>query len=268
MRIRQIGWAAAAWMMIGLSGCGDHNNFFGSLADDNSIEAKIQEAQIALDNGDCQTAINGFTDAFNHDPSDVGIRVNLAAAYTCRAGFNIPALIRIVADFVSSNESADQFDLLKAIADATVDLVSATWDADTAQAVSLLTDQNLPVTGGCTPVPFAYNPDAAFNQAIISTVRAVMAVTSLQNAATGVILTGNITPALATLVGGALRDADNGITCANSIIGGSSIVDSDVAEAISELNVAINTTPDNDPDDDVTVAELQQFLDDQGFTVQ
>jgi hypothetical protein len=187
-------------MVMGLSGCGDHNNLFGSLADDSSIEAKIEEAQIALDKGDCQTAINGFTEAFNHDPNNIDTRVNLSAAYTCRAGFNVPSLIRVVADFTASGQTADQFNLFKAIADATVKHVSETWDPDTTQAVSYLTDPNLPVTGGCDPAPFGYNPDAAFNQAIVSTVRAVMAVAKLQNAATGVILTQDVTPAVARLV--------------------------------------------------------------------
>ena len=266
MRIRQTSWAVLA-MVVGLSGCGDHNNFFGSLADENSIEAKVQEAQIALDRGDCQTAINGFTAGFINDPNDVDMRIKLAAAYACRAGFNVTELIRVGADFVASGDTADQFNLFKAIADAAVNLVSATWDADTTTAISFLTDTSLPPTGGCNPAPFAYNPDAAFNQAIIYTIRGVMAVTTLQNLATGVILTGNITPAVAGVVGDALRDADNGITCSNSIIGGSIVVDSDLAEAISELHQSLNGL-DGDLDNTLAAAELQQYLDDQGFVLQ
>lgn len=267
MRIRRIGWAAALAMVVGLSGCGDHNNFFGSLADDHSIEAKIQEAQIALDRGDCQTAINGFAAAYNHDPNNVDTRIKLAAAYACRAGFNVTELIRIGADFVSSGQDADQFNLFKAITDTAANLVSTTWDADTTTAVSLLEDDSLPPTGGCDPAPFAYDPDAAFNQAIIYTIRGVMAVTTLQDLATAVILTGEITPAVAGVVGGALRDADRGITCSNSIVGGTAVVDNDLAQAISELHQSLNGL-DGNLDNPLTAAELQQYLDDQGFVIQ
>jgi hypothetical protein len=276
MRIRGIGWAAGmAGVLLSLSGCGDHNNFLGSLADDHSLDAKIEEAQIALDKGDCQTAINGFTAAYNHDPSNIGIRVNLAAAYTCRAGFNVTELIRIGAKFASSKQSADQFNLFKTIADAAVRLVSATWNADTTTAIGLLTDKTLPATGGCKLAPFAYNPDAAFNEAIVETIRAVMAVTELKNAA-GVILTGSITDAVAKPIGSALADADQGIACSNSIAGGNVVVDTDVAKAIHDLNVGANDLdcPTGAPADaachtnDLSAAELQQFLNAQGFVIQ
>lgn len=270
MRIRRLRWVAAtAWMLIGLSGCGDHNNLLGSLANDTSIEAKIQDAQIALDKGDCQTAINGFTAAFNDDPNNVGIRVNLAAAYTCRAGFNVPALIGVVAKFSASGQTADQFNLFKVIADTAVNLVSATWDPDTTKAISYLSDPNpnLPTTTQCAPPPFANNPDAAFNEAIVATIRAVMAVAELQNAAGGVILTQSITPAVATLVGSALRDADNGIACSNSIAGGNAIVDTDVAQSIHELNQGLNGL-DGNLTNPLTAAELQQYLNTQGFVIQ
>lgn len=261
-------WAAVTGLIaFGLSGCGDHNNYFGSIADDKSTEAKVQEAQIALDHGDCQAAIDGFTAGYNHDPNDVKIRINLAAAYACRAGFNVPALIRVGADFIASGKTADQFDLFKAISDSAVDFVSASWDPDTIQAISYLTDPTLAPTGGCNPAPFAYDPDAAFNEAIVSTIRAVMAVSSLQDAATEIISTGKITPLSAEIVGSALRDADQGIACADSIIGGSVVVNSDVAEAISQLDQGLNGF-DGDLTNPLTASELKQYLEDQGFVVQ
>ncbi|MBI3810956.1 MAG: hypothetical protein HY283_01945 [Nitrospirae bacterium] len=276
MRIRGMEWAAVmGGVLLSLSGCGDHNNFLGGLADDHSLDAKLEEAQIALDKGDCQTAIDGFTAGFNDDPNNVGIRVNLAAAYTCRAGFNVTELIRVGAKFASSTQTADQFKLFKTIADAAVQLVSATWDADTTTAIGFLTDKTLPPTGGCKLAPFANNPDAAFNEAIIETIRAVMAVTELKNAA-GVILTGSITDAVAKPIGSALVDADQGIACADSIVGGNVVVDTDVAKAIHDLNVGVNDLdcPSGAPADaachtnDLSGAELQQFLSTQGYTLQ
>jgi hypothetical protein len=259
--------AVTGLIAFGLSGCGDHNNYFGSIADDQSTEAKVQEAQIALDHGDCQAAIDGFTAGYNHDPNDVKIRINLAAAYACRAGFNVPALIRVGSDFIASGKTADQFHLFKAISDSAVDFVSASWDPDTTQAISYLTDTSLVPTVGCNPAPFGYDPDAAFNEAIVSTIRAVMAVSSLQDAATDIIAAGSITPLLADIIGSALREADQGIGCANSIIGGSAVVNSDVAVAIHALNQGLNGL-DGDLTNPLTASDLEQYLKDQGFTVQ
>ncbi len=266
MRIGQEGWVAAmVGVIIGLSGCGDHNNFLGSLADDTSIEAKIEEAQIALDQGDCETAINGFTSAFNDDPNNVGIRVNLAAAYTCRAGFNVTALIRIGADYVSKGQN-DQFNLFKAIADAAANLTSDSWNEDTNDAIRLLTADNVTIIPGSYDcAPYNNDPDAAFNQAIVFAIRAVMAVATLQDLVTGVILTGNI-PDVATIVGSALRDADTGISCASNIAG-NAVVGTDVAGVISDLNQGLNGLDGNllNP---LTAAELHLYLDDHGFDVQ
>jgi len=266
MRIGRKTWpAVAGGIFLALSGCGDHNNFFGSIADDTSTDAKIEDAQIALDKGDCQAAIDGFTSAFNHDPANVGYRVNLAAAYTCRAGFNIPALIRIVADYISQGQS-DSFNLFAAIAESAVKLVSTTWPNDTSQAILYLRDpdSNLLTTTECSPPPFGNNSDAAFNEAIVQTIRGVMAA----------VITGGIPASSAKLVGEALRDADSGIACANSIAGGNVIVDSDVAKAIHDLNVGLNdmncTSGASSNDachvDDLSSSELQQYLSDRGFT--
>ncbi|HLG23115.1 MAG TPA: hypothetical protein VI382_09885, partial [Candidatus Manganitrophaceae bacterium] len=81
-----------------LGGCGD-SNFFESLADDNSLEARREKAQQALDKGDCDTAVALFTDIQQGDPTNVDRRLDLSAAYLCRAGFSVPGLIRVAADF-------------------------------------------------------------------------------------------------------------------------------------------------------------------------
>ena len=49
---------------IGL-GCAD-NNLFSSLADDDSRQAKLEEAQDALDSGDCQKALDLFGELLGH----------------------------------------------------------------------------------------------------------------------------------------------------------------------------------------------------------
>jgi hypothetical protein len=261
MRVFEMRFVAMAGLMaVWFSGCGDNNNLLGGLADDNSIQATTQDGQAALDRGDCQTAINNFAEVYNHAPSDVKSRINLSAAYACRAGFSATTLIRIASDFIASGQSADQFNLFKAIADDVVPHVSATWNADTIQALSYLTDLNLPVTGSCSPAPFAYNSDAAFHAAIISTARSVLALSQIQGPTSDVIQISLITPTVVTQIGDALSAADGGMACANSLFGGTAISDTDLAQAIHDLNLAAGTL--------LAPADLELFLTSQGFTLQ
>ena len=257
----------AAWVILGLSlgltACGD-GNLLEVLADDDSREAIIEEAQHALDRGNCQKAINGFSDIFENSPDDLAIRISLAAAYTCRAGFNVTELIRISADFVFSGKSSTAFNLFSTLASEAVVLVSDTWDQDTQFAVDLLTDSNLPDTASCSPPPFGNDPDAAFNEGIVLIIRAVMAVASLQNFATGIIFGGDVTPEVAALVGDALRDSSRAISCADSLVGGGAIVETTIGEVIQDLHQAANGF-DGNLNNTLTVDELISVLDDQGF---
>jgi hypothetical protein len=261
MRVFEMRFVAMAGLMaLWFAGCGDNNNMLGGLADDSSIQAKTQDGQAALDQGDCQAAINNFTEVYDHDPNDVKARINISAAYACRAGFSATTLIRIAADFIASGQSVDQFNLFKAIADDVVPHASATWDADTAQALSYLTDLNLPPTGSCNPAPFAYDSNAAFHAAIISTARSVFALSQIQGATPDVIQINLITPTVVMQIGNALSAADGGMVCANSLIGGTAILDTDLAQAIHDLNLAAGTL--------LAPADLEAFLTGQGFTLQ
>jgi len=261
MRVFEMRFVAMAGLMaLWFSGCGDNNNVLGSLADDNSIQAKTQDGQAALDRGDCQTAINNFTDVYNHDPNDVKARINLSGAYACRAGFSATTLIRIAADYIASGQSVDQFNLFKAIAVDVVPQVSPTWDADTAQALSYLTDLNLPPTVSCSPAPFAYDSDAAFHAAIILTARSVLALSQIQGPTPDVIQISLITPTVVMQIGNALSAADGGMACANSLVGGTAISGTDLAQAIHDLNLAAGAL--------LAPADLELFLSNQGFTLQ
>jgi hypothetical protein len=254
--------AMAGLMALWFSGCGDNNNVLGGLADDSSIQAKTQDGQAALDRGDCQTAINDFTDVFDHDPNDVKARINLSGAYACRAGFIARPLIKVAANFIASGQSVDQFNLFKSFADDLVPHASSTWDADTDQALSLLTDLNLTPTVTCNPAPFAYDSDAAFHAAFILAARSVLALSQIQGSTPDVILISQIqnNPAVVTQIGNSLSAADGGMACANSLTGGTVISDSALAQSIHDLNLAAGTL--------LAPADLELFLSDQGFTLQ
>ena len=268
MRLRKMGFAAVAGMMVLLlAGCGEHNNFLDSIADDDSIEAKIEEAQMALDRGDCQAAIDGFTEAFNDDPGSVANRLDLAAAYACRAGFSVTELIRIAANFISSGSANSvEFDLLKLIVDNAIRVVSDTWPQDTLAAIDFLTDDGLTPIGVCDRPPFANDPDAAFNRAIISLIRATTSISTLLDTATRAVKSSELSAENADLIGDALRDADGDMDCADSLVPGNVIANTDIAQIIRELNLLANDA-DGDPNNDLTPSELKQFLIDQGFEV-
>lgn len=266
MGVKRVPILSAILVALGLSACGDHNNLLGALADEDSRQAKMEEGQIALDRGDCPTAIERFTELFNEDPDDLDIRLNLAAAYACRAGFIVTDLIRVAADFISSDQTADDFHLFKGIADAAVRVVSPTWDPDTQTAIDLLEDPALSsLIPGCDPAPFANHPDAAFNRGILSTIRAVMAVSSLEQTLGGDINTAAAQFApTAVLVGDALRDADESMVCANGLVGGTSVAQTDLAQAIHELHVGSNGL-DGDLENPLLPADFAAYLINQGY---
>jgi hypothetical protein len=260
MCIQMIRWVGiTGWIAFGLTGCGDHNNFFGSLADDTSIEAKIQEAQTALDKGDCQTAINGFTDAYNHDPNNVGIRVNLAASYTCRAGFNVPALISIAADFGAGTLSKDR--LFQTIADKAVDTISSSWPMDLATAKGLLAqDPNVH-----PPLAFKNDPDAGFNLSIVSLMQAVLTVVDIVNYVNGVVNCAqqqgsdaftncHITAQDATDIVNALEDSYQNLTDLG--------VTSDVTDSVNSVLTDMNSATPSDP---ISCPDILGYIKNQGI---
>lgn len=147
-------------------------------------------------------------------------------------------------------------------------VVTDTWDEDTQTAIDLLTDTGLTPSGSCVPPPFAYDPDAAFNQAIISVIRATMAVNTLRDLVTGEILSADILVAIeiAEEIGKALQEADRNIQCANGLVPGEKVAATDLAKIIKDLNDAANGL-DDDLNDVLTIPGLILFLKDQGFIV-
>jgi hypothetical protein len=277
-------------MVIGLFGCGDHNNWFGSLADKNSSAAKIQEAQTALDKGDCQTAINGFTEAFNKDPNDVGIRVNLAAAYSCRAGFNPTALISAASDYASSNKDAAQFGLFKLVADNAARLVvpcqdgngapiSPCWDTDTKKAESLLSETNPDTASTCSLLPIGLSQDAAFNLTVVETIRAVMAVMDLTkyvaDLGTVTVDINSITSEALNFIQTIMGTADQTLSCTNTFFPNQPVVSDDVKKTLHDLNVGLNdvncapgaSATDACHTDSLTTSDVTAFLTQQGITI-
>ncbi len=253
-------------LLAGLTGCGDGNNLFGNVSDKDSTAAQIEEARLALNRGDCQTAINGFSAGVTESPGSVPLLLDLAASYVCRAGFDTIPLLRIAAEFALSENTVSGFSLFRAIEEGSAGVVPASWNSDTAFAVSLLSDPALTPVAGCTSAPFSNDPDTAFNRAIISQIRAVLAISSIQDSATGDVPFIGITVPLAALMGEALRSADEDVVCADSILGGVTVLDNDLAAVIGDLNTAVNDV-DGILTNDPTPGEIEQFLCDQGYTV-
>jgi hypothetical protein len=260
MCIQMIRWVAVTgWIAFGLSGCGDHNNYFGSLADDNSIQAKIQDGQTALDRGDCQGAIDNFTDVYNHDPNDVKSRINLAAAYTCRAGFNITTLIRIAADFGAGTISKDR--LFQTIADKAVATISSSWPTDLATAKGLLAqDPNVH-----PPLAFKNDRDAGFNLSIVSLVQAVLTVVDILNYVNGVVNCAQqqgsdaftncqITAKDATDIVNAMKDSWQTMTDLG--------VTSDVTDSVKAVLTDMNSATPSDP---ISCPDILGYIKNQGI---
>lgn len=252
MCIRVIRWIGiTGWIAFGLTGCGDHNNFFGSLADDHSIQAKIQDGQTALDRGDCQGAIDNFTDVYNHDPNDVKSRINLAAAYMCRTGFSVTEFIAIAADMATSGSGVTSQNVFKNVASNAVTVLNADWPADTDTAINLLT-------------PYQTDTDVAFNLAIYEMIRAVMTVADILNLVNGVVdcaanqgssdfTNCGMTAQNVTDIVNALQDSSNLLTSVG--------LTPDVTNTVNTIFTDMNSASTGDP---ISCADLQQYLINQG----
>ncbi|MBI3609106.1 MAG: hypothetical protein HY204_00175 [Nitrospirae bacterium] len=256
----------------------------GCAPDKNSTQAVLEEAQMALDKGDCQKAIDGFTEVFNRDPGDTGVRINLAAAYACRAGFNPTALIRVSADYASSLNAA-QFSLFKVVADNAAKLISSSWDPDTKSAISYLTyppGQEPPntATASCQLVPYGLSQDAAFNLTVVETVRAVMAVMAYTNyvAGTGASATSidRLTPTDLDTIQAIMNEADTSLSCTGTFYPNQTIVAPDVKNTLHDLNAGINdvncapgaSALDTCHTDTLTIQDVKNYLDQQGIPYQ
>ncbi len=83
-----------------LTGCGE--SVLKSLENDQTLQAKQEAAQVALDQGDCQTAIDLFWELQTNDPENLNHRIDLSGAYLCQAGFSTKGFLKVASDFLST----------------------------------------------------------------------------------------------------------------------------------------------------------------------
>lgn len=84
--------------------CGS-SNIFDGLADDESKEARTEEALILLDNGEYQAALNLLQDLLNDYPDDQLYLQYLSNAYAGLAGLDTINMIEVIGDLEDSGES-------------------------------------------------------------------------------------------------------------------------------------------------------------------
>lgn len=249
IRVGFVGWLGGA-----LLACGD-NNLFSGFADEDSTQAKLEKAQIALDDGDCQTALALFGELQSADSASVARRLDLSAAHLCAAGFDVSSFLDVAAAFGAGTVTGAT--VFEAIADQAVGTVNVSWPTNIGAAEGLLATTLSP--------PTAYNndPDAAFNLAIVEVVRAAMTVADLLNYVNGIADCSagpgvcEITDADAQAIATALANADTVL----SDLGVPSEVRNAINAALTELE---NTNADGNPSV-VSCADLEQFLVGQGF---
>lgn len=252
---------ATAILIGALSACGD-NNLLSGWADDDSTQAKLEKAQEALDNGECQTALDLFGELQAADPASTARRLDLSAAYLCAAGFDVTAFIDVAAAFGSGTVLDTA--VFEAIVDQTVTSMSATWPADLGQAETLLADD----LTSAPPTAFNNNdPDAAFNLAIVQAVKAVLTVGDILNYVNGAVdcaaTQGSSTFTDCEITAQNVADIVDALEDASGLLNNLG-VPSEVADTVGEVVTDLNNV-DLDPNDVVTCADLQTYLSNQGF---
>lgn len=253
--------AAAAVLAIGtLIACGD-NNLLSGLADENSTQAKLEKAQAALDDGQCQTALALYGQLQAADSASVARRLDLSAAYLCAAGFDVTAFIKVAAAFGAGTVANTK--VFETIANQAVSSMSATWPANLGDAELLLADD----LSATPPTVFNNDPDAAFNLAIVQTVKAVLTVTDILNYLNGMV------DCAATQGSPNFTDcqisAQNVADIANALKGASGLLNSlglssEVTNTVDMVLADLNKV-DGNPNNAVTCADLRTYLSTQGF---
>jgi len=161
-----------------ITGCGD-NNLFSGLADDDSEEVMREDAQAALNSGDCETALILFSQLQAANQSDVPLRVDLSGALLCSAGIDMIGFLEVIADFGSGTIGGDQ--IFFAVASRSVGQLSSTWPEDFDNAKSLLAVDS----SQHPPAAFQNDPEAAFRLAIIELLQSVLIVVDILNVING-----------------------------------------------------------------------------------
>ena len=262
MRARWKVCAGVAAVLGVALGCGD-SNLLSGLADENSTQAKLEKAQVALDTGDCQTALTLFGEIQAADATNVAHRLDLSAAHLCAAGFDAQAFIAVAAAFGTSTVPSTQ--VFEEIANQAVTAINASWPTELAAAETLLAANLAAVP------PTAYNgdPDAAFNLAVVEAVKAVLTISDILNYVNGVVECAatqgstaftdcQISTANVASIVDALEDA-NGVLLNLGVT-------SEIRDAINTVLTDLNTV-DGNAADSVTCADLQAYLTIQGFNL-
>jgi hypothetical protein len=254
-------------LIVGLAcgaalGCGD-SNLLSGLADEDSAQAQLEQAQAALDVGDCQTALTLFTEMQTAEPARVDRRLDLSAAYLCRSGFEVSALVAVAADFGANVVLSTQ--VFQKIADEAVTSINPLWPQDLDAAEALLSS-NL---GANLPTPFNNDADARFNLAIVEAVRVVLTLTDILNFFSGVVdcaaSQGSTAFANCQITAQNVLDIVNALQDADALLaqsGVSSELGDLVNRVLTDLNAAGGSSSDT-----VTCPDLTAYLSSQGFTV-
>ena len=155
MRAKRAGLkAAAGWASLLLMAACTNDNLLGNVTDKDSPQARLEAAQIALDNGDCQTAVDGFGELLLEFPGDLHLTMGLSAALVCRAGFEVNALVGVAGELAAGGAGVSNANVFKAVLDSAVTELNPVWQTDLNAAEALL-------------APYSADPDVAFNLGVI-----------------------------------------------------------------------------------------------------
>ena len=255
MRARWMVCAGAAAVLGVALGCGD-SNLLSGLADENSTQAKLEKAQVALDAGDCQTALTLFGELQAADATSVARRLDLSAAHLCAAGFDAQAFIAVAAAFGTSTVPSTT--VFEEIADQAVDAINASWPTELNEARTLLAETLSPLT--------AYNgdPDAGFNLAIVEAVMAVMTVSDLLNYASGIADCAANPGSVCPITNAEAQAIVTALSNADTLLAGLGVT-SEVRDTVNAVLTGLQSTNADGNPAVVSCADLKQYLLNQSF---
>ena len=241
----QLGTLFLSAILLGLvfMGCGD-SNIFDSMADDDTKEAQLEEAQIALDKGDYTTAVdillglcglsaeNPASGAQTCDNNTISL---LASAYMGRAGLDLVNLI----DSAEPSTGSQTFTEFSSI----LDLVNA---EDMQNAVDLLDS-----------LGSARTPEQSLQMAVAATADVILDIGGITD---GFDPTTGLPNTIPSPTDQATIDAANEITGNISLIlegiGESGIADADLTNDINAVQTGLSGTTDQT----VSPTELVTYL--------
>ena len=254
--------------------------FFAGCGDDKSPESRQAEAQRALDKGECETAVSLFDTLQKEDLNNVDRRLDLSAAYLCRAGFSIQGLLKVVADFSKSTDKEGAKDaLFKNITEQVSAIVPDTglWRDSVCKSKALLGELNgtstqWPCASKSDPVTKKVllfgpnNPDAGYILSIVNLADATLTVADALNAISGIatcastascgaltsedllaiansLLSAQQSISTATGTGGELSDTTGNLVFNADTDQSGALTDSEVLNYLLEQKIITNTNP-------------------------